>query len=302
MMSNEVAGQLNTSAEHMESDTIITGGMTLKRVSLILQTEVNAVWGCRDFSAVGRPYYTLLVVTNRRIARDMVSVFALSEKETERPAYLHSFLWGEDICYLFPYRRERRLVDFVTGQTTTPAVSEQICVNLLLAGMESLLPYPLLFLTFRQGMVHIENDNSVYLTPYLNLTDLDLSISESDCVVACAQIMLDILGASKGKQLKSRRLLSKKVQREAYAHFSEVYHDFNITISSGKKKPLLKRFTEFFSERKDRIFRFILVISVICFIVAIIMLLNYLIFGDFAISKLFGHGLDTIGTEDLTVK
>jgi hypothetical protein len=181
-------------------------------------------------------------------------------------------------------------------------VSEQICVNLLLAGMESPLPYPLMFLAFRQDMVHIENDNSVYLTPYLDLTNLDPYISESDCVVACAQIMLDILGAKKGKQLKSRRLLSRKVQREAYEHFSEVYHDFNITISPAKKRPLRARFADFFAERKDRIFRFILVISVICFIVAIVMLLNYLIFGDFAISKLFGRGLETIGTEDLTVK
>jgi hypothetical protein len=298
-MRDESGAQANT---REDPDTIVSEGMTLKRVSVILRTGVNAIWGCRDLSAVGRPYYILLIVTDRQTARALVSVFALSEKEQGRPAYLRHFLWGEHICYLFPYRRERRLADFSAGQITTPEESEQICVNLLLAGMESPLPYPLLFLAFQQGLVHIENDNSVYLTCDFDLTELDPDVSESDCVVSCAKIMLDVLGAGGRKPLKSQRLLAKKVHRNAYAHFSEVYHDFNITVSAGKKRTLRTRFSAFFSERRDRIFRVILVLSVLCFIVAVLMLLSYLIFGDFALSKLFGQSLNTIGTEDLSTK
>ncbi|MDR2157558.1 MAG: hypothetical protein LBO81_07245 [Clostridiales Family XIII bacterium] len=285
-----------------EPDTIMVEGMTLKRVSSILRTGVNAVWGCRDLSAVGHPYYILLIVTDRRIARTLISIFASSEKDTGRPAYLRNFLWGEHLCYLFPYRKERRLTDFAIGQVSAPAVGEQICVNLLLAGMESPLPYPLLLLAYRQGLVHIENDNSVYLTPNFDLTALDPGVSESDCVLACAELMLDILGSTRGKQLKSRKLLAKKVQRKSYAHFSEVYHDFNLTLSVRKTGSLPGRFFGFLAEHKDQIFRFILVLSLMCFAVAILMLLSYLIFGEFSLSKLFGRGLNMIGTENLAAK
>ncbi|MDR1028105.1 MAG: hypothetical protein LBL63_01655 [Clostridiales Family XIII bacterium] len=295
-MRNEAREEVNT---RRDADVVRIGDMTLKRVSVIRRTKVNAVWGCRDMSAVGRPYYTLLIVTDREVARTLVSVFSLCEKETERPAYLRSFLWGEHLCYLFPYRRERLLSDFAAGQITDPRVSEIICVNLLLTCMESPLPYPLLSLGFAQGMIHVETDNSVYLTSDFDLTALDPSVTESDCVVGCARIMLDVLGMNRKKQLKSRKLLSKKVEREAYTQFSEAYHDFKLTISDKKKRSALLRFFGFFAEHKDRIFKIVLVFSIACFILALAMLISYLIFGDFALAKIFGHNLNMIGTEHL---
>ncbi|MDR1952974.1 MAG: hypothetical protein LBQ21_00610 [Clostridiales Family XIII bacterium] len=276
--------------------------MMLKCVSVILETEANTVWSCRDMQAIGQPYYTLLIVTDREIARVLVSAFAASEKETGERAYLRSFLWGEDICYLFPYRRERRLADFAAGQITNPTISEEICVNILLACMESSLPYPLLFLEFEQELVHVEKDNSVYLTTDFDVSKLDASIDESDCVVRCARTMLDILNMNRKKRLKSRKLLSRKIERQAYARFSEVYHDIKLTVLAEKKMSILRRFFKFCGVHRDRIFRIILVLSVICFVLALVMLISYLIFGDFGLGKIFGHSLNTIGTERLNVK
>jgi hypothetical protein len=299
MGSSNAATVLN---EYDRGDVIRVDEMMLKCVSVILESEANIVWGCRDIRAIGQPYYTLLIVTDREIARTLVSVFAMSEKETMEPSYLRSFLWGEHLCYLFPYRKERRLADFVAGQITEPAVSENICVNMLLACMESSLPYPLLFLEFEQDLVHIEKDNSVYLTPNFDISQLDPSIDESNCVVRCARIMLDILSLNRKKRLKSRKLLSRKIERQAYTRFSEVYHDIKLTILAEKKESVLRRLFKYLGARKDRIFRVILVLSVVCFVVALVMLISYLIFGDFVLGKIFGHNLNTIGTERLNVK
>jgi hypothetical protein len=168
--------------------------------------------------------------------------------------------------------------------------------------MESPLPYPLLFLEFEQELVHIEKDNSVYLTQDFDISELKPSIDESDCVVQCARLMLSVLNLNRKKRLKSRKLLSRKVERQAYTRFSEIYHDIKLTILAEKKQSALQRFFQYLGTRKDRIFRVILVLSVICFALALVMLISYLIFGDFALGKIFGHNLNTIGTERLNVK
>jgi hypothetical protein len=114
--------------------------------------------------------------------------------------------------------------------------------------------------------------------------------------------MLSILGMASKKNLRSRKLLSRKVSHGAYAHFPEVYHDFKITILNKKRHFGIGAIAAFFSEHRDTIFRIILVLSSICFIVALMMLISYLIFGDFPLFKLFGHSLKEIGTEHLNVK
>jgi hypothetical protein len=102
--------------------------------------------------------------------------------------------------------------------------------------------------------------------------------------------------------MKSRKLLSRKAARGAYSQFPEVYHDFNITLLDKNKRLSVGAFFAFFREHKDAVFRVILVISSICFVVALAMLISYLIFGDFPLFKLFGHNLNVVGTEHLNVK
>jgi hypothetical protein len=168
--------------------------------------------------------------------------------------------------------------------------------------MSSPLPWPLLYLEFEQGMVNVEKDNGVYLTPTLDLTSLDVNVTEADCVSSCVRVMLDILSLTNKKNLRSRKLLSRKVARGTYEHFPEVYHDFKLTVLDKKKRFGFSKIFAFFSEHKDMIFRVILIVSSICFVLALAMLISYLIFGDFPLFKLFGHSLKEIGTEHLNVR
>jgi hypothetical protein len=285
-----------------EPEIIEADGMLLRPVSVIVRSGVNIVWICRDINAPGQPYYTMLAVTDRSVARKLVAVLASSDKITERSPYIKSFLWGERLCYLFPYHSPRPVAEFAAGQITSPQVSEDICINLLLTSMESPLPWPLLYLEFEQEMVHVAKDNSVYLTPVFDLTGLDDSVTEATCVTACARVMLGILGMTGKKKLRSYKLLSRKVAHGAYAHFPEVYHDFKLTVLNKKKHFGVGAIATFFSEHRDTIFRIILVFSSICFVIALMMLISYLIFGDFPLFKLFGHSLNEIGTEHLNVK
>jgi hypothetical protein len=297
-MISTTATELNQSKTMIDSD-IETDGMLLRPVSVIVQSDVNIVWVCRDMRAPGLPYYTLLAVTDRATSKKLIAVFNSTDKITEQMAYSKSFLWGEKLCYLFPYHRPRLVSEFAEGQISSPQVSEEICVNLLLTCMSSPLPWPLLYLEFEQGMVHVEKDNGVYLTPMLDLTSLDERVTEAACVTSCVNLMLDILGMTNKKNLRSRKLLSRKVARGTYEHFSEVYHDFKITVLDKKKRFGLKKIFDFFNEHKDTIFRVILIFSSICFVLALAMLISYLIFGDFPLFKFFGHSLKEIGTEHL---
>jgi hypothetical protein len=187
----------------------------------------------------------------------------------------------------------------VEGQITAPSVIEDICINLLLACISSPLPYPLLYLILDSGMIHVEMDNSIYFTLAFDLTMLDITVTEADCVSRCAEILLEISALNTAKELRSSKLLRKKIQHRAYTQFSEVYHDFRITLLPKRNRFNLPRILAFFVEHKDRLFRVLLVLSILCVVIALAMLISYVIFGDFSLFKLFGHSIKTIGTERL---
>ncbi|MPN10227.1 hypothetical protein SDC9_157522 [bioreactor metagenome] len=71
-------------------------------------------------------------------------------------------------------------------------------------------PYPLLYLILKQGNIHLEKDNSVFLTPYLDLSELDETKTEADCAGLCANEVLSILQTDTKRKLKSFELIRKK--------------------------------------------------------------------------------------------
>ncbi|MDR3363419.1 MAG: hypothetical protein LBS91_00485 [Clostridiales Family XIII bacterium] len=283
----------------MDQDVYRIDNMTLKCVSVLFQSAVNSILVCRDISAYSQPYYTLLAVSDREKSKLLLAVFADSERPGEGPAYLRSFMQGDQICFLFRYREKRRLDAFVGGQVVSSRVREQICVNLVLACIESPLPWPLLYLQLDQRLINIEKDNSVFLTTDFDLGALDASLTESDCVVRCADVLLDILRINTGRDLKSFALIKGKAFRKAYAQFAEVYRDIRLTEIPQDKGRVSARVKEAFAKHRDVWFRILLILCVACAAVAIMMLLSFVIFGDFSLSKLFAGSLETIGTEHL---
>jgi hypothetical protein len=255
---------------------------------------------CQNRTVAARPYYTLLAVKDRDAAKQLLSVFR--EYQDDRQPYVTCFSQAEEICFLFEYCPERSLSAFSEGQITSQAVRERICVNIVLACLTSPLPYPLLYILLRQRHLHIEKDNTVYFTPYFDLSELQPQIGESACAAECVQILLEILQKRAGQPLKSYDLLRKKINTRSYQEFTELYRDIRITSLPEKNPKLFKRIRAFFARNKDTLFKALLVLSIAAAAIALVMLLSYLIFGNFPLFKLFTGSINEIGTEKINIK
>ncbi|MDR3294886.1 MAG: hypothetical protein LBT26_03505 [Clostridiales Family XIII bacterium] len=273
--------------------------MALACVGEILRTAANTVEICRDMASRARTLYTVLVVHDRQTAKKLSAVFEQRRGNPLEEPCLGRFAEGENLCYVFPYRQARSLTAFAEAQMDSPVIREAACVNLVLACLSSPLPYPLLFMLLDKGQIHIEKDNTVFLTPYFDLSELDAGKAEADCATRCGAVLLDILQTKNRKTLKSFALLQKKVDHGAYRQFAELYHDIRLTALPTEKSGWRKRLRNAWERNGGRVFRVLLALSVICAAVALVILVSYLIFGGFPLFRLFGGSLNTIGGEAL---
>jgi hypothetical protein len=268
----------------------------------MFKNEINDVVICQDQASAARPYYTLVAVKDRKTAKALISVFERQSRDMDEPAYIKCFSHNEQLCYLFPYHVERNLESFAEGQGTNRFVRESICINLVLACLSSPLPFPLLYLILNQKQVHIEKDNSIFFTYSFDLRELNANIDEAGCTVRCVKILLDILQEPGRRSLKSFELLRKKTDSRSYRQFTELYRDIRISALPERKSKFFSRLRSFWEERKDVLFRILLVVSIVSAVIALLMLLSYLIFGDFMLLRLFGGSIDKIGTEEINLK
>ncbi|MDR1797893.1 MAG: hypothetical protein LBR44_10780 [Clostridiales Family XIII bacterium] len=275
--------------------------MEVEKISLLLRSAANSVWACREPGESVAASYTLLAVEDRETAKTVIALFEEAFAEKHRSPFLNSFVEDGKMCYLFPYRTERKLSEFMKGQVRAPAMREEICVGLVLACLDSPFPAPLLYLQLKQGQIGLSQDNGVYLTPAIDLAELDPRITEEDCVRLCAQILIGILRTNARKELKSFELIRRKTDHLAYQQFSEVYHDIRMTMTQKKKRLGIEAVKRFFAQYRDVLFRILLVFCIVTAAIAAIMLISYLAVGDFAFFRLFTHNLNTIGTERLNV-
>lgn len=279
------------------------GNMALDPIAEIFRGPVNDVLICRDANAPASMRYLLWVIHDRACVKQLLPVFESAEGSslTGEPAYLLRFTQNDLLCYVFPYREERRLAAFAPGQMINPVIRERICVNLVIECLSSSLPYPLLYLLLRQECIHLEKDNSVFFLPTLDLSELDPEKGEADCVAVCAQILLGLLegGGRRRRQLKSYELIRKKLTKCAYSGFPELYHDIKLTAIPEHKLGWRARLKGFWIRNKDRIFKILLVLCIIMVILALIFALSQLILGDIPLLRLFERAFEVIGTETL---
>ena len=279
------------------------GNMELDPIGEVFHGAVNDVLICRDANAPASTRYLLLVIHDRECVKRLLPVFECGEapSPTGEPPYLVRFTQNDLLCYVFPCREERRLSAFAPGQLTSAVIRERVCINLVIECMSSPLPYPLLYLMLRQSCIHLEKDNSVYLIPTLDLSELDPAKEEGDCAAECAQVLLELLegGGRRRRPLKSYELIRKKLAKHAYSGFPELYHDIKVTAIPEHKPGLRARLKGFWIRNKDLIFRILLVLCVILVVLALIFALSQLIFGDIPLLRLFERAFEVIGTETL---
>lgn len=272
--------------------------MRLLTVSTKSMGEVNDCYICRDLASDGGILYTVIVVHDHMIVRQVLELFKLSSR-TGEGILVDEFACGDQEILVFPYHRERPLVDFYNGETLTLAECEEVCISTILACITCDLPYPILYLLLTGNQLNMANDRSVYFGYEMDLSDLDPEIGESECTGVCAKLLLTLLEPKSGQKATSYYLLSRKTANGSYDRFTDLYRDVTIAAVSTQKLTPLVKFRMWLTRNTDRILGILFWISVILGIVALSMLLSRLFLGGNSWLRLLFNTFKQIGTESL---
>ncbi|MCR5747818.1 MAG: hypothetical protein K6G03_08925 [Lachnospiraceae bacterium] len=267
-------------------------------VSTILTTEVNDCYIARREGSDDGREYNLLVIKDHETVKDMMEVFNRDTGISDT-AIIDNFSSGQSYIVVFPYRQERPLEDFFVGEVYSLPRCENICMNILLNCISSRLPYPLLYMILDQGQVSLSKDDSIYFGYTVDLTKLDKTKGERECAVRCADIMLKVLAAKSDQKNVSYELLSKKTANNSYSHFTELYRDLSIASTPIRKSSFLVKIKSFFYRNSDRLFGILFWVCLILGIVALVLLLTHLVWGDIPFLRIFFNSFKNIGTETL---
>lgn len=270
--------------------------MVLETVATQFSGKANDVLVCRDRNSPIGAQYTLIVIRDRDCIKKLLPV--LEAQEAKSP-FLFNFAQNDELIYGFPFQPERRFSAFARGQMLTPVLGETICTNLVMECISSTLPPPLLYLALTQNNVNITKDNYIFFTPVFDLSELDPEITETECTICCAKLILELLEGGTKKKLKSCELIRKKCQSNSYSAFPELYRDIKLTAMPGKKPGIKTRLKGFWLRSKDNLFRLLLVVCIVAVVIALIMLISQIIFGDIPLLRLFKNCFEFIGTERL---
>ncbi len=278
-----------------------TDGMRLVAVRHMFNGPCNDLLVCQDTASPLRPYYTLLVVTDSACAKQFLHIISSSEKpgNPDYQSCLRIFSQNEFLCFLFPYRAQRRLSAFAESQLNASRRRETMAVNLVMECLETPFPYPFLYLILVQDNVNLLADDKVYFTPFVDLAELDENKDEASCVDVCARLLLQHLDDDSQRSLKTLVLLRKKLTRSSYQSFPELYKDIRLAMLPDGQTSIFARIRRAWHQNKKRLFNVLLVIFLITIVLAILILLGQLIFGDVVLFSMLENKFRTIGTEIL---
>lgn len=273
-------------------------GLALRTVREISVGSVNDIYVCEDINGPDNSYYEVLIIKNHAIAKRMVEVLG-QEKSGDHPCYVAIFTVNEDFGIVFEYVKERLLSDFYMGKSFSLEKCEHICINLIMECIASTMPYPLLYLLLKQIQIHLQADESVHLGYAVELSELDAGIGEEDCVVVCASIIRDLLQSKAEQKATSYQLISKKIKKQSYRTFKDLYSDVKLSSVKPKKKGIFRRISAAMRDKSTTLFRILVVICSILVILALIALITQLVTGQIPFLRFFVNTFEYIGTESM---
>lgn len=271
--------------------------LTLRSVMDVFQGEINDVMICEEIYGSRECYYTLLAVKNHETVKKLLRIMKQSEKGEN--CCVDMFSSDNCFCMVFPYVKERKLSEFYMAKAMPLALCEEICLNLLLQCMTSPLPYPLLELVLKQGQIHLLKDNSIALGYCLDLSELDENSTQKECVTQCAIRVRELLQEKTSRKNVSYQLLLKKIPKQSYREFRELYQDIRMSAVGMEKQSIKSRLKGFWNRNQTRILCRLLQLSVVLVILVGIMFLCNVIWGDIPFLRLFVNTFKQIGTESL---
>ncbi len=268
-------------------------------VSTLFTGETNCCYMARLSDDMGGRSFTIIAV------KDHEAIRTLMEAESkivnlDDSQFVDAFSYGNDYLLVFPYRQERPLRTFFVGDALTLHEVEEIGTNLLLSCISASLPYPVLYLLLEQGQINLAKDGGIYFSYNVDLKTMDIRKTERDCTVKCAQILRALLATKEDQKNISYELISRKSDNNSYSSFTELYRDLRIAAMPVKKSGLLVRIKSFFVRNADLLFGILFWVCVILGIIALVLLLTHIVWGDVPILRMFINTFKTIGTESLT--
>lgn len=272
--------------------------MELECIRTVFQGKVNDIYICKDQNTKGEIPYTLLTIKDHKTARKYLQVFEQAGKKAAG-SYIDSFSDRGYFCMLFEYRQERPLKDFYMGGSLSLTESEKICINLILKCMESDLPYPVLYMILQQGQIHLAKDHSIYWSYCLDLEQLEEKKTEKDCVLLCAALLKELLKSKASSKGFAYRVLEKKIRRESYGCFIEVYRDLRITATPKQEKGVRKKLKKFLGKNESVFLNIFYTLCIVMILFALVSLISQLLFGEIPWLRILFNGFKKIGTQSL---
>ena len=274
-----------------------SGKMTLNCVMEVFNGKVNNVEICENVQDGRSTYFTVLVIKDHDTVRKLMNIIEASQMGRER--YIDMFDSSKGFCVVLDYVKERKLTDFFMARDMPLKVCEDICLNLVVQCMTSGLPYPLLELVIKQGQLQLMKDNGIAISYAIDLEDLDENCTEAQCVMQCAIRVRDMLEKKVSRKNVGYQLLTKKIPKQSYASFRELYKDIRLSTAISKKKKVFERIKAFMARNDSKIFRSALFVSIILVIFTGIILLSRVLWGEVPLLRLFIDTFQQIGTESL---
>lgn len=271
--------------------------MTFRSVMDVFRGKVNDVVICENVKGGKSNYYTLLVIKEHETVKQLIKLVEQSKCGSD--FCIDMFNSQNCFCLVFDYVKERRLSDFYMAERVSLQACEEICISLLIQCMTSKLPYPILHLILEQRQLHLLKDNSVVLGYSIDLEQLDVNCTEAECAMQCAILARELLEKKISKRNISYTLLLKKIPKQSYHSFRELYKDILLSSSTVQKRSLKNRMIDFYSRNQMTIFKVLLVVSLLLATVTVVVLLSKAFFGDIPFLRLFYDSFKQIGTESL---
>ncbi len=272
-------------------------GLPLRIVREVYSGPANDVLVCED-SSVRNSYYTVLLIKDHMLAKRLLEILVANNGKPSK-CYIDIFTCNEGFGVVFNYIKERFLMEFYMGNSFSLPVCEEICTNLIMECISTMMPYPLLYLVLKQKQIHLSSDNAIRFGIPLDWSELDENTGEEECTILCATLLRDMLVDKEKEKAVSYELLSKKIKKQSYTRFKDLYFDVKMSSVAPKKSNLFSRMKAILFRNQTKIFRLLLYISIILAVIVIIMLISQIITGEIPFLRVFFNTFDQIGTESL---
>lgn len=271
--------------------------VNIKQIATLMECEANDVVLCYGFDG---EILLGLKIKDRSLNVEILSVFAESgTKSSSLPA---SGYIEEDMVFLFPYREERLLMNFIEkddamgpsteGRLKVAREFTEVCIY-------SDLPFPLLYPVLSQSRINIDKNGEIYPDMCIDLVEFSTERTQQDCVTVLASMLCSFFENAKGKNAELKKLIAQKIERQSYSTFEEVYRDIRIFESIEKEKGLMNRLRQL-SVSQDSMYKFLKVCAFVVILFLLVVVVSMVIYGDVPLLRLFRNGFSQIGTRFLS--